>query len=116
MQQVYGHTGNLGNECADHADAIGTLGLVSNQNLAARWVRHNFDTSSCFGSCNNIGEVLENCVRLELKQQTYLTSGFSAVFLIGPSVTFMHALQHVWFALSSFFSAQPFAVRVPPSV
>ena len=25
MQHVYGHTGNLGNECADHAAALGTM-------------------------------------------------------------------------------------------
>ena len=60
MQHVYGHTGNLGNECADHAPALGVLGLVSNHNLATRWVRHNFATSSCFDACSNIGEVLEN--------------------------------------------------------
>ena len=60
MQHAYGHTWNLGNECADHAAALGALGLVSNHNLAARWVHHNFDTSACFGSCNNIGEVLES--------------------------------------------------------
>ena len=59
MQHVYGHTGNQGNECADHAAALGTLGLVSNHNLSTRWGRHHFDTSSCFGSCNNIGDVLE---------------------------------------------------------
>ena len=39
MQHVYGHTGNLGNECADHAAALGTLGLVSNRNLATRLVK-----------------------------------------------------------------------------
>ena len=32
MQHVYGHTGNLGNECADHAAALGALGLVSSHN------------------------------------------------------------------------------------
>ena len=48
MQHVYGHTGNLGNECADHAAALGTFGLVSDHNLSARWTRHNFDTSACF--------------------------------------------------------------------
>ena len=67
MQHLYGLTGNLANECADHAAALGTFGLVSNQNLATRWVRHNFDTSSCSGSCNNIGDVLENCETLEQK-------------------------------------------------
>ena len=39
MQHVYGHTGNLGNECADHAAALGSLGLISSHNVAARWVR-----------------------------------------------------------------------------
>ena len=62
MQHVYGHGGNLGSECADHAAALGTFGLVFNHNLAVRWVRHFFDTCACFGFCNNIGEVLENCV------------------------------------------------------
>ena len=55
MQHVYGHTGNLGNAHAAH----GTFGFVSSHNLATRWVRHNFDTSACFGSCDNIGDVLE---------------------------------------------------------
>ena len=27
VQHVYGHTGNLGNECDDHAAALGSLGL-----------------------------------------------------------------------------------------
>ena len=59
MQQVYGHSGNLGNECADHAAALGTLGLNSSHNIAARWVHHNFDATVCFEDCNNISEVLE---------------------------------------------------------
>ena len=46
MQHVYGHTGNFGNECADHATALGTFGLVRMLiNLATRWARHNLDTS-----------------------------------------------------------------------
>ena len=49
VQPAYGHSGNLGNECADHAAALGSLGLVSNHNLATRWVRHNFCT--CFVLC-----------------------------------------------------------------
>ena len=69
----------------------------------------NFDTCACFGFCNNIGEVLENCVTLELKQRRYLSTGVGAVFLIGLSMTFTRALHHVWFALSSFFRVQPFS-------
>ena len=33
MQHVYGHTGNMG---ADHAAALGALGLVSSHNLPTR--------------------------------------------------------------------------------
>ena len=59
MQHVYGHGGNLGNECADHAAALGTFGLISSHNVATRWIRHNFDASVCFDGWNNISEILE---------------------------------------------------------
>ena len=59
MQHVYGHDGNLGNECADHAAALGTFGLTSSHKVATRWVHLNFDASVCFDGCNNISEVLE---------------------------------------------------------
>ena len=104
MKHVYGHTGNLVNECADHAAALGAFGLVSSHNLATRWARHNFDTSACLGSCNNIGEVLENYVTFSLKLCPYLTAGVSAVFFIGPAVIPTHALHRVWFALCPFSS------------
>ena len=65
MQHVYGHTGNLGNECVDHAAALGTFGLVSNHNLATRWDRHNIDTSACFCSFNNVGDVFEKLRKIE---------------------------------------------------
>ena len=42
MQHVYSHAENLGNECADHAAALGAFGLVSKQNLSTRWARHSF--------------------------------------------------------------------------
>ena len=42
MQHVYGHSRNLGNECADCAAALGTFGLISSHNAASRWIRHNF--------------------------------------------------------------------------
>ena len=59
MQHVYGNAGNLRNECADHAAALRSLGLVSSHNDAARWVRHNFDTNAQCEGCNNISEILE---------------------------------------------------------
>ena len=59
MQHVYGHGGNLGNECADHAAALGTFELTCTHNVATRWIRSNFDASVCSDGCNNINEVLE---------------------------------------------------------
>ena len=64
MQHVYGHTGNLGNECAGHAAALGSLGLISSHNGTIRWFRHNFDTSVCCDRCNNISEILERLQHL----------------------------------------------------
>ena len=58
MQHVYGHGGNLGNECADHAAALGIFALISSHN-ATRWIRHNFDASVCFDGCNNISEIFD---------------------------------------------------------
>ena len=63
MQHVYGHTGNLGSECADHAAALGSLGLISSRNVDTRWFHHNFDTSACCHGCNNISEILERLHR-----------------------------------------------------
>ena len=45
MQHVYGHGGIWSNECADHAAALGTFGLISSHNVATRWIHHNFDAS-----------------------------------------------------------------------
>ena len=51
------HGGNLGNECADHAAALGTFGLISGHNIATRWIRHNFDASVCFDECRDLESV-----------------------------------------------------------
>ena len=48
MQYVKGHGGNLGNECADHAAALGTFGLTSSHNVVTRWIHHNFESVACF--------------------------------------------------------------------
>ena len=45
MQHLFGHGGDLGNECADYAASLGTFGLISSNNVVTRWIRHNFDTS-----------------------------------------------------------------------
>ena len=64
MQHVYGHGGNLGNECADHAAALGTFGLTSSHNVVIRWIHHNFDASACFDGCHSITEILERLKRI----------------------------------------------------
>ena len=59
MQHVYSHAENFGNECADHAAALGAFGLVSKHNLSTRWARQSFDSVSCFDICHNLVDVLE---------------------------------------------------------
>ena len=108
MQHVYGRTGNLGNECADHAAALGTFGLVSNHNLSTRWVRHNFDTSACFGSCNNIGDVLEKLRNIG-SETTSLPQDGSYCCVRHRALYDFHARIASHFVCSQPFSrAQPF--------
>ena len=71
MQHVFGHGGNLGNECADHAAALCTFGLISSHNVATRWIRHNLDTSVCFDGCNNIRETLERLQHIRTNAATF---------------------------------------------
>ena len=58
MQHVFGHSGNLGSECADHAAAFGTLGFTSSHNVTTRWIHHNFDATACFDCCHSIIQIL----------------------------------------------------------
>ena len=99
IQHVYGHTRNLGNECADHAAALGSLGLASSHNLAARWVRHIFDTSACCGGCNSIREILERLHRIRTEATSPPQDGFCV------SLTY-HFVSSV-ILLSTFFPAHP---------
>ena len=68
MQHVYGHTGNFGNECADHAAALGAPSLVSGHNLTSRWTRPSFNATTRFALCNTDGDILEKLqsVRTEM--------------------------------------------------
>ena len=67
MEHVYGHGGNLGNECADHAAAFGTFGLTSNHNVITRWNHHNVDAVACFDGCHNSNDILERLQRIRMK-------------------------------------------------
>ena len=103
MQHVYGHTGNLGNECADHAAALGSFGLLSSHKNATRWDRHNFDTSACCGDCNSVSEVLEKCIALELKLHRYVLCSSSGSLRL----TRTH-LHHLWVCSQAFLPSHPF--------
>ena len=105
MQHVHGHAGNLCNECADHAAALGSLGLVSSTTSPL----DGFVTISTplpvvviVTASVKSGKI---CEASELRQHRYLRTGVSAVFLIGFYVTLTHALHHCGFALSSLFRA-----------
>ena len=107
MQHVYGPTGNLGNEWADHAAALKTLDLVSNHNLATRWLVITLIPLPVLVLATLV-RYWKHYVTMELKQRRYLSMEVSAVFFIGLAVTFTHALHHCGFALSSLSRAQPF--------
>ena len=64
MQHVYGHNGNLGNVCADHAAVLGTLGFSSSHNVTTLWSHHKFDDTACFDGCRSITEILERLQRI----------------------------------------------------
>ena len=88
MQHVYGHSGNLGNECADHAAALGTLGVTSSHSVPTRWIHHNFDATACFDGCHSMETVTAHsngcCFSFPI-------TGFSLLFTIGFTVPFVHS-------------------------
>ena len=90
VQHLYGHSGNLGNECADHAAALGTFGLTSSHNVATRWIRNNFDASVCFDGCNNINEVLERLQHIRSDATSLSQMEVTIVFTIGLIVFIVH--------------------------
>ena len=86
MQHVYGHTKNLGNKCADHAAALGALGLISSHCLTVRWARQTLDNAACFETCNNIGDVLEKLRDMFIRNHRISFGYLSALFLsLNPS-------------------------------
>ena len=119
MQHVYSHAENLGNECADHAAALGAFGLESNHNPSTRWARHScsIDSESCFAKCHNLGDVLE-------KLRDIRTARVSRRQTPGVSVVFHAVLRFVSFCLCHIplgcFSvirlARSFAVTVPANM
>ena len=121
---VYGHSGNLGNECADHAAALGTFGLTSSHNVATRWIHHNFDEFACFDGCHNITEILE---RLQRIRTVVSLSQFRSLHCVHHRVHRACSASHahvfvlsVFLLSASFFplgqlfprNGQPFFIRI----
>ena len=70
MQHVYGHGGHWCNECADHAAALGTFGLISCHNVTPRWSQQNFDASECFDGHHRVSEILERLQHIRTNTAT----------------------------------------------
>ena len=94
-QVMYGNTGNLRNECADHAAALGTFGLVSSQTLVHVGLVITLILPLVLVLATTLETSWKNCVTSELKQHRYFRTGVSAVFLIGLSMTLTHIAPHV---------------------
>ena len=108
MQHVNGDTGNLGNERADHAAALGSLDLVSSHNVATRWVRHNFDTSVCCDGWNNISEILERLQHIRTDATSLPQNGsWCCVHHRVLCVSYVRFCVIGDSALSLFFTAHP---------
>ena len=57
MQHVFGHSGNFGNECADHAAALGTFGLISSHNIA---------TVRSWNDCSTFEQMQHHFLKIEV--------------------------------------------------
>ena len=82
------------------------IGLISNHNVATRWIRHNFDASVCFDGCDNISEVLERLRHIRTNATSFHQDrGWRWVFLSGSTVSFVHFTRRTVVCV---FCSQPF--------
>ena len=112
MQHVYGHSGNLGNECADHAAALGTYGLISSHNVTSRWIQQNFDASECFVGCHSISETLERLQHIRTNTATSHQDRVQHWHLSSCSLCSVHSLR----VLLSYISLAPSLLFLPSLV
>ena len=102
---------NLGNECADHAAALGTFGLISSHNVTTRWIRHNLDTSVCFDGCNNISETLER-LQYMLRRHTRTECSIGTSHRVLWARCASHVIYRFVFFLFVFFEALRFQLSL----
>ena len=107
MQHVCSHGGNLGNECADHAAALGTYGLISGHNVTSRWIRHTFDTDGCFNRRHNISETLDRLQDIRTNTAISPGQGLALALLI---VFFMFSAFLTYALVMGLTCSQPFVL------
>ena len=57
LLHVYSHGSNAGKECADHAAALGALGLVSKHIFVERWSPPRFNTTALLGNKSDLADI-----------------------------------------------------------
>ena len=82
MQHVYGHTGNLGNECADHAAALGSLGSPATT-LPPAGLVITLTHLPVVMAVTTSARFWKDCTAFEQKQRRYLKMEVTAVCTIG---------------------------------
>ena len=102
MKHVYGHTGNHKNNVPIMPPHLGLSALCPVITLLHVRFVITLIPLLVLVLATTLETSWKNCVTLELKQHRYLTTGVSAMFLIGLSITFTHALHYLLFALSFF--------------
>ena len=90
MQHVYGHIGNLGNGCADHAAALGTLSFPSSHNITARWITITLMLLRVLMAVTAIMRSWDGSIAFERILRLFPIIGFSLVFTIEFTVLVVH--------------------------
>ena len=116
MQHVYGHGGNLANERADNAAALGTIGVTSIHNVASRWIHNIFGASVCFDATNNISDSWNDCTAFEQTQRGSSQIGVSVVFTSGFIVFLVHLACISCCFVYSCCGPFPFEISFPRTV
>ena len=90
MQHVCGHSGNLGNECVDHAAALGTLGFTSSHNVPLVEFTITLMLLRVLMAVTAFIRAWSGYSAFERILCLFPIIGFSIVFTIGFTVSFVH--------------------------
>ena len=76
LRRIHSLGSDADNDCADHAAALGALGLVSNHNIVERWPLPRFDTVNLLSNCNDLPKLDIVCATLVCER----TSSYQALY------------------------------------